>query len=300
MRLELISSFVSVADHLSFSTAAKELNVTPSTLSRQVRELESSLGIQLLARTTRRVALTELGQQFYGRCRTGLSEIDRAEQVVTKLGDVPQGLLRVSAPVTFGQAYIAPILAGYLEKYPKVDIELNLNDGHVDFFADRIDVAFEVGDFTNKQKGVEPIAPIERILVASPEYLNNYGMPETPSDLEYHLCLIHKIISPNSTWTFYKAGNKEVMKVDGKVYSNNFIPLREAAIGGKGVALLATITVIEDLKNRNLIQVLRNWQVAPANVFATYPPFDYIPPKSSTFVEYIRNNFLQLNIDESV
>ena len=111
--------------------------------------MEQSLGIQLLARTTRRVALTEAGQQFYGRCRTGLSEIDRAEQVVTKLGDIPQGLLRVSAPVTFGQAYIAPILAGYLEKFPKVDIELNLNDGFVDFFADRIDVAFRVGDYTN-------------------------------------------------------------------------------------------------------------------------------------------------------
>ncbi len=300
MRLELVSSFVSVADHLSFSTAAKELNVTPSTLSRQVRELEQSLGIQLLARTTRRVALTEAGQQFYGRCRTGLSEIDRAEQVVTKLGDVPQGLLRVSAPITFGQAYIAPVLAGYLEKYPKVDIELNLNDGFVDFFADRTDVAFRVGDFTNLKKGVEPIAPMERILVASPEYLNNYGMPETPADLEYHLCLIHNVVSPNNTWTFYKAGNKEVIKVDGKVYANNFIPLREAAIGGKGVALLATITVLEELKSRKLIQVLRNWQVAPANVFATYPPFDYIPPKSSTFVEYIRDNFLQLDIEETI
>jgi DNA-binding transcriptional LysR family regulator len=206
----------------------------------------------------------------------------------------------VAAPVTFGQAYIAPVLAGYLEEYPKVDISLTLKDGHIDFFADRVDVAFRVGDFTNLQKGVEPIAPIERILVASPEYLNNYGMPETPSDLEYHLCLIHSVISPNNTWTFYKAGNKEVIKVDGKVYSNNFIPLREASIGGKGIALLATITVIEELKSRRLIQVLRNWQVAPANVFATYPPFDYIPPKSSTFVQYIKENFLQLDTIESV
>ena len=293
MRLELISSFVAVADHLSFSTAAKELNVTASTLSRQIRVLESSLGIQLLARTTRRVALTEAGQQFYGRCRTGLSEIDRAEQVVTKLGDIPQGLLRVSSPVTFGQAYISPILAGYLEKYPKVDIELNLNDGFVDFYTDRVDVAFRVGDFTNMKKGIAPIAPIERMLVASPEYLNNYGMPETPSDLAYHLCLIHTTVSPNSTWSFYKAGNKEIIKVDGKVYANNFIPLREAALGGKGIALLASITVSEELKSRKLIQVLHNWDVEPANVFATFPPFDYTPPKVSTFVDFIREKFKQ-------
>jgi len=300
MRLELISSFVSVADHLSFSTAAKELNITPSTLSRQVRELEKSLGIQLLARTTRRVALTEAGQQFYGRCRTGLSEIDRAEQVVTKLGDIPQGLLRVSSPVTFGQAYISPVLAGYLEKFPKVDIELNLNDNFSDFFADRVDVAFQIGDFSNIKKGVVPIASIERILVASPEYLNNYGMPETPADLEYHLCLIHNTVSPNNTWTFYKAGNKETIKVDGKVYANNFIPLRESAIGGKGIAMLATITVTEELKSRNLIQVLRNWQLAPANVYASFPPYDYVPPKSETFVDYIRDNFLQIETANTI
>ena len=300
MRLELISSFVSVADHLSFSTAAKELNITPSTLSRQVRELERSLGIQLLARTTRRVALTEAGQQFYGRCRTGLSEIDRAEQIVTKLGDIPQGLLRVSSPVTFGQAYISPVLAGYLEKFPKVDIELNLDDNFSDFFTDRVDVAFQIGDFSNVKKGVVPIASIERILVASPEYLNNYGMPETPADLEYHLCLIHNTVSPNSTWTFYKAGNKETIKVDGKVYANNFIPLREASIGGKGIAMLATITVTEELKSRNLIQVLKNWQLAPANVYASYPPYDYVPPKSETFVNYIRDNFLQIESLNSI
>jgi DNA-binding transcriptional LysR family regulator len=156
MRLELISAFVTVADYLSFSTAAKELNVTPSTLSRQVRELESSLGIQLLARTTRRVALTEAGQQFYERCRSGLSEIDRAEQIVSKLGDVPQGLLRVSAPVTFGQAYISPVLAGYLEKFPKVDIELNLNDKFSDFFEERVDVAFQIGNFSNIKKTLCP------------------------------------------------------------------------------------------------------------------------------------------------
>ena len=273
MRLELISSFVSVADHLNFSTAAKELNVTPSTLSRQVRELEHSLGIQLLARTTRRVALTEAGQQFYGRCRTGLSEIDRAEQIVSKLGDVPQGLLRVSAPVTFGQAYIAPVLADYLEKYPKVDIELNLNDNFSDFFEDRFDVVFQVGNFSNTKKGVVPISSMERILVASPEYLNNYGMPETPNDLEYHLCLIHSTASPNSTWTFYKAGNKESIKVDGKVYANNFIPLREAAIGGKGIAMLATITVIEELKTRSLMQVLRKLAISTSKCIRNIPPF---------------------------
>lgn len=117
-------------------------------------------------------------------------------------------------------------MAGYLEKCPKVDIELNLNDGHVDFYADRVDVAYRIGDFTNLQKGVEPIASNERILVVSPEYLNNYDMPKTPSDLEYYLCLIYNTASPNNTWTFYKSGNKEVIKVDGKVYANNFIPLR--------------------------------------------------------------------------
>ena len=298
MRLELISSFVAVADHLSFSLAARELNVTASTLSRQIRDLESSLGIQLLARTTRRVALTEAGRQFYGHCRSGLAEINRAEHAVSKLGDIPQGLLRISSPVTFGQAYISPILASYLEKYPKVDIELNLNDGFVDLYADKFDIAFRFGEFTNLQKGTEPIASIERILVASPEYLNNYGMPETPADLAYHLCLIHNIVSPNNTWSFYKGGQKEVIKVDGKVYANNFIPLRDASLGGKGIALLATITVVEELKSRRLIQVLRNWQVEPAKVFATYPPFDHLPPKVSTFVGFIRNNFLQLNPSE--
>lgn len=295
MRLELISSFVSVADHLSFSVAARELNITASTLSRQIRDLESSMGIELLARTTRRVALTEAGRQFYGHCRSGLSEISRAEHAVSKLGDIPQGLLRISSPVTFGQAYISPILASYLEKYPKVDIELNLNDGFVDLFADKFDIAFRVGEFTNMQKGTEAIAPIERILVASPEYLNNYGMPETPADLVYHLCLIHNIVSPNNTWSFYKGEQKEVIKVDGKVHANNFIPLRDASLGGKGIALLATITVAEELKSRRLIQVLRNWQVEPAKVFATYPPFDHLPPKVSTFVDFMRNNFLQLN-----
>ena len=298
MRLELISSFVAVADHLSFSKAAKELNVTASTLSRQIQELESSVGIQLLARTTRRVALTEAGHQFYGRCRTGLSEIDRAEQAISKLGDVPQGLLRVSAPVTFGQAYLAPILSGYLEMYPRVDVELNLNDGHVDLFTDRVDVAFQIGEFTTMQKGIVPIAPIERILVASPEYLNNYGMPETPSDLEFHLCLIHNIVNPNNTWSFYKAGQKEVIKVDGKIYSNNFIPLRESAIRGKGIAVLPSITVVTELQTRKLIQVLRSWQVQPVKVYATFPPFDYIPPKASTFVDYIRDRLKQsLNND---
>ena len=290
-RINSIVAFLEVAERLNFVAAAAELNITPSTLSRKIKELEGSMETQLLYRTTRQVTLTEAGIKLYDHCKQAFVEIEKAELEIALLGKAPRGLLRVSAPMTFAQLHLSPLLPSFMKENPDISIELILSDEYVDFVKERIDVAIRIGELSDSSFVARKLASNNRVLVASPEYLEKHGIPKTPHDLVDHNCMIPSFISPDNSWQLVKGNTKKTIKVSGNLRTNNAVPLHETALGGIGIALLATFIVQQDLEEDRLIQLLPDWQVEPCNIYAIYSYSNFVAPKIKSFVEFFVKQF---------
>ena len=178
-----------------------------------------------------------------------------------------------------------------MRENPDISVELNLSDEYVDFVKDRIDVAVRIGELSDSSFVARKLASNNRVLVASPNYIEKYGVPNNPADLVEHNCIIPSFISPDNTWQFIKGSTKKAVKVSGNLRCNNGVPLYEAAKGGIGIALLATFIVKQDLEENNLVQLLPEWQVEPCNIYAIYSYSNFVAPKIKAFVEFFVKQF---------
>src|ERR1700730_2242384 len=188
-RLNLIASFVSVAEHLSFIAAANVIGTSPSTVSRKVSRLEDALGLRLFERTTRRVALTEAGRLYHAQCVQIFNHLADADAMIASLNSEPGGLLRVSFPVAFGRLQLSEIIGEFLDAYPKVKVEANYTDRFVDLIEESYDAVVRVGTLPDAPLIPRKIAENRGLVVASPAYLERYGVPYAPADLASHHCL---------------------------------------------------------------------------------------------------------------
>jgi DNA-binding transcriptional LysR family regulator len=287
-RLAELDIFARTVTSGSMSAAGRELGISPPVVSKRVKALEERLGVRLLQRTTRQVALTEAGQGFYERVVAILSSVDEAEAWVSRRAAAARGQLRISAPTTFGRMHIAPLLVDFMRAYPDVTVDLDLSDGFVDIVADGYDVAIRIADLQDTSLVAKRLAPNHRILCAAPVYTQKHGMPRSLAELQEHRLLLHNA----DHWRLEGPAGVETVKVDSVVKTNSSEVIREAVLAGIGIALRSTWDVGPEIRDGRLLIVLGQWR-APRRVavHAVYPSRRHLAHKVRVFIDFLADRY---------
>lgn len=287
--------FAKVVEAASFAAAARHFDMSPAMVSKHVQTLEARLGARLLNRTTRRVSPTEVGQDYYERCRRILADLEEAELAAGDLQSAPRGLLRITSPVSFGTHCLAPAIADYLKTYPEVTVDLSLDDHYLDLIEKRFDLAIRVGALADSSLIARKLGTLGLVVCASPAYLQDRGIPHSPQDLSAHNCLIFNFASADGTWHFFDDEDKEhVVRVSGRFMASNPDALRALALKGVGVVLAPDRLVEEDLATGRLIRLLPDYRTEEAALQAVYPHSQCLSAKTRTFIDFLATRFAAL------
>lgn len=279
--------FVAAVDAGGFSAAARLLDLTPSAVSKQISRLESRLGARLLNRSTRRISLTAAGREFYDRSRDILADIDEAERAVGQASAAPQGRLRVTASISFGQRQIVPLIPEFTGRFPDVRVEVIFSDRMIDIIEDGIDVAVRVSAPSDSALVARQLVPDRRVVCAAPDYAGDHGAPRTPEDLARHNALIYSTVY-SDTWRFDGPGGTRAVRVPSNFAANSGEAIRDMALAGHGVARLATFLVGPDIKAGRLVELLPDWRDPQENIIhAVFPSRRLIPPATRAFVDFL-------------
>lgn len=285
--------FTKVAKSDSFAAAAKELGLSRAMATKHVMQLENSLGIRLLNRTTRNLSLTEVGMVYLERCLQILDDIEETELAVTRLQTEPRGTLKVNATPFFGAYHLAPAIAAYNQIYPDVGVELVLQAGYVDLIEEGFDLAIHLDELHDSSLIARKLGSSQRVVCGSPEYFKKRGLPTQPDDLKKHNCLVNSSLPPRDQWQFSEpdGGKTTVVKVAGTLQANVADALRMAAISGLGLALLPTYMVGQDLRKGRLQAVLQDFIPVSLEIHAVYPHRKHLSAKVRTFVDFLHERF---------
>lgn len=291
-RLSAIESFVKVAELKSFSEAAVRLNTSKSVVSRHITALEAQLGLRLFHRTTRSLALTEAGRGYFDRVSQILIDLEEADQSVSHLQVVPRGRLKVSAPMSFGFLHLAAVLPDFLAAYPELDVDVMMSDRFVDLVEDGFDVAVRIGALSDSSLIARKLAPIRRVICASPHYLEAHGIPKIPQDLRDHHCLCNSNQPSGREWRFNMPEGKPLMvSVNGRMTMNNGDALRVAALNHLGLIDLPTFIVGRDLQAGTLVSVLEAYVPQSLALHAVYSHARHLSPKVRVFIDFLASRF---------
>ena len=291
-KLKAFETFASVATRGSLSAAARAEGVAPAVVSRRLDALEEHLGVKLLVRTTRRIALTHEGTAFLDDCQRILAEVAGAEASVSAGGVQASGHLRVTAPAGFGRRHVAPLVPEFHALHPRLRISLNLSDRVVDLAAEGYDCAVRVGDLPDSSLISIRLADNQRLCVAAPAYLARWGTPKTPDDLVEHNCLWITSLPALRRWPFDTDDGIRVVPIDGNVVANNAETVLQLAIAGVGITRLTDIIVGGAIRRGELVPILTDWHhVEPVPLFATYPSGRHLSPKIRAMVDFLVAEF---------
>lgn len=286
-KLSELRCFLQVAATGSFTGAAAALGITPSGASKQVKSLEARLGARLFNRTTRHVALTEVGRAFRERIQPVLSEVEEAELSVSQLSDEPRGLLRVSAPMDFGRVHLAGVIASFAGEYDGLEIEVEFADRFVDVVEEGFDVVVRIGALADSSLVARYLGPCRRALCAAPSYLAAHGEPREIADLSQHTRVAYSYEGERS-WTLIGPKGPTRVTVPVRHRSNNGELTRNLIMAGQGLALLPTFLVGDDLRAGRLKALLRNHVSSDLPIHAVYPHRKYLSAKVRHFVDHLR------------
>ena len=289
--LDGMRTFVAVVLEGSFSRAAERLNMSPQLVSKYVAQLESRLGARLLNRSTRRLSITEVGQAYYERCRDVLADIDEMENAVGDATVAAKGTLRINAPMSFGTMHLSSAIVDYQRGQPGVSVELTLDDRVVDIVSEGYDIAIRIGRLRESSLIARQLAPVRLVVCASPDYLDERGVPDAPEDLQDHECLRYTLSSHPDRWQFREGDETHDIHVTGRFFANNGDAIRLAALAGRGLALQPTFIVGDDVRAGRLQRVLQDYEVEPMGVYAVYAHRKYLSGKVRTFVDYLGGCF---------
>lgn len=289
-RLRCMQAFVTVADLGSFTRAAEQLDVSAVMVGKYVQQLETHLGTALLQRNTRRQRLTEAGAAYLAGCRQVLEQVQDAEARVAGLQVQPRGLLRISAPSTWGSCVLAPALASLLEAQPLVNIELHLSNRTVDLIEDGFDAAIRVGPLPSREVVARPLPPYAMSLCASPDYLRRKGTPHAPADLAQHECLSHLSWRGGHGWRLAN-GDAVDWEPRARLSSNDGQALRQAALAGAGLVLQPTALLGDDIAAGRLVSVLDDHLPAARPMHLIYLPDRRPRPRLQCFVAFLMERF---------
>jgi DNA-binding transcriptional LysR family regulator len=283
MQWEGISEFVNVAETESFTQASKKMAISTAQVSRQVSALEKRLDVKLFYRTTRKVSLTEEGRIFYQHCRSVLDGLDEAERAITNLQTKPHGKIKLTAPVTYGEQHIMPLVNDFLKIYDDVEVFANLSNQKVDLIEEGYDLAIRLGKLADSTMMAKKLGTRINFVCASPEYLGKYGTPHSLSELSKHNCLLGTL----DYWHFRDAEKEKNIRVSGRLRYNNGYSLVDAALKGLGVVQLPDYYVQDYLKSGKLITLLDNYKEPDEGIWAVYPHNRQLSPKIRLLVDYL-------------
>jgi len=279
--------FAKVAETKSFTGAAEALGLPKSTVSRKLAQLEERLGVRLVQRTTRKLALTDIGEAYYARCASIVADVASAEQLVTDMQATPRGRLRISATVDFATRYLGDIVSVFLAEHPEINVEIDATDRVVDLIEDGFDVAIRFGSLPESSLVARRLCGVALVLCASPAYVRERGTPKHIEELDEHDHVLFTPVSRNQTWTVVNGDATYEFGRPARLASNNFSAVRHAAVAGAGIALLTDFMVADDLASGTLVRVLPDWRTRTTDVHAVYPARQNLPPRLALFIDHM-------------
>ncbi|WP_201502746.1 LysR family transcriptional regulator [Psychrobacter cibarius] len=297
MRWDGISEFVYVADYESFTRAAKELGISTAQVSRQISALEKRLNLKLLYRTTRKVSLTEEGRVFYQHCRGVLDGLDAAEQAVSNLQSKPQGRIKLTAPVTYGEQQLLPLVNDFMVQYRDIEVTAFLSNQKIDLIDGGYDLAIRIGKLSDSTMMAKKLSRRTNFVCAAPAYLEKYGIPHSLSDLSQHNCLL----GTRDYWHFIEDGKIDAKKnadkeknlrVSGSIQYNSGHSLVDAALKGLGIVQLPDYYVQKYLASGELVSLLNNYREPEESIWAIYPHNRHLSPKIRLLVDYLAEHLV--------
>ncbi|MDO6694772.1 LysR family transcriptional regulator [Aliiglaciecola sp. 3_MG-2023] len=283
MQWEGIIEFVYVAENESFTQASKKMAISTAQVSRQITALEKRLNTKLFYRTTRKVSLTEEGRVFYQHCRSVLDGLDAAERAITNLQSKPQGKVKLTAPVTFGEQQILPLVNNFALQYSDIEVNALLTNQNLDLVEGGYDLAIRLGRLTDSTMMAKKLGKRTNYVCASSAYIDKHGIPHSLSELSTHVCLLGTL----DYWHFRESGKEKNIRVNGKLRYNSGFGLVDAALKGLGIVQLPDYYVQEHLQSGSLISLLDNYRAPDEGIWAIYPQNRHLSPKIRLLVDYL-------------
>ncbi|MBS0315727.1 MAG: LysR family transcriptional regulator [Proteobacteria bacterium] len=291
-RIQAVRLFIRVVDLGSFSKAAADMGIGQPSATKLVAQLEKRLGARLLHRSTHGVTPTEIGALYYEKCRLIAHHVDEAESVATLMQSQVQGGLRISTSVAFGRRVLAPMVMRFMQRNPRLQIELNFEDRYVSLVEQGIDVAIRMGRLADSTLGARYLGINPWVLVASGEYLRRHGTPRVPADLGSHQALIYSTVQGDARWHFTGPDGKALaVAVRGPLRSNSLSTLLTAAGAGMGVAALPCYVADEAIEAGEVLPLLTEWALPSQEIHAVFPSPQLVPAKVSGFVAWLQGQF---------
>ena len=288
-RFDDLEVFAKIVAMGSMSSAAREMGLSPAVISKRLQRLEGRLGTRLLNRTTRQISLTEAGEGFYERVIAIMAGVEEAESYVARRSSHARGLLKISAPTSFGRMHVAPNLVKFMRANPELRVNLDLSDSYVDIVSGGFDLAIRIGELPDSTLVARKLAPVRRILCATPRYLEENGIPTNLEALDQHA-----LIAPQFQGPWKLEGNEGFVsyKPNSTLQTNSSEVVRETVIAGLGIALRSTWDISEELKQGKLVRVLAQFSSTKGlGIYAVYPSRSYLPAKVRLFIDYLAELF---------
>jgi DNA-binding transcriptional LysR family regulator len=287
-RIGEMEVFVRTVERGSFAAAAKALRLTPSAVSRSIARIEARLGVRLLQRTTRSLALTVEGEALHARASKLLSDVDELERSFTVAGAEPRGRLRVNSNVPFGMHKIIPLLPAFIARYPKMSIDLSLSDTVIDLLEERADVAIRVGPLRDSNLHARSLGRSTLAVIAAPQYLQRHGRPRRPADLAQHQCIIFNFRRSSDSWPFKVDGVVRPHAVAGTLLGSSGEAVRLMALAGAGITRVGRFHVEDDIRHGRLVPLLERYNPGDTEeINALYVSHQHLSLRVRAFVDFL-------------
>jgi DNA-binding transcriptional LysR family regulator len=286
-RYQEMSSFVAVVDTTSFVAAARATGLSKAAISRHVSDLEKRLGVRLLQRTTRRLSLTVEGEQFLVRCRDALSIVAEAESELNSHSVEPSGLVRITAPMSFGVLHLAHLWGRFMERYPKVSLDVALNDRVVDMVEEGYDLAVRIGPPRESNLIGRKLSSRRSLVCASPDYLARHPAPQHPHELAAHPIMAYSYWPSRDEWPFEGPDGPVVARVSPRLRSNNGDTCRIAVLHHQGITMQPDFIVGPDIKSGALVHLMPQYRLPEIGIYVVYPTRKYLPLKVRRLVDFL-------------
>lgn len=287
MDLNDIVVFAKVAETRSFTAAAEQLGLPKSTVSRKLAQLEERLGVRLVQRTTRKLALTDIGEAYYERASRIVSDLAAAEQVVMDMQATPRGRLRVTAPIDLSALYLGRIIAEFNVANPEVYVELDGTDRVVDLIEEGFDLGIRFGPLPESTLIAKKLGAVQSVLCAAPEYLAKRKAPATIEEIEDHDKVLFTPSARTQSWTLTNGDQTYELARPAKFSSNNIMAVHDAVLAGLGLSVITEFVIACDLHEGRLVRILPEWTGLPVEINAVYPARQNLPPRLSLFLEHL-------------
>lgn len=289
MNVDHLRLFVRVASTHNISSAGQELNLSPAVASSHIGKLESTLGVRLIHRTTRKVSLTEEGEAFLPHAEEVLASVDAAKASVGVGSSSPTGTLRVTAPASFGRMHLIPALKEFMIRYPDLSVDCRFSDSIVDMVEGGFDIAIRVAALKDSRMIARKLAPDNRIICASPDYIEKFGSPTTPHEINQHQVIN---LAGIDTWSFEDNNEVVTIKTKSKLKADNGETVRDACVNGMGLTISSTWCCFEHIKRGELVPILEDYPVhSDSAIWAVYPSSRLLAPKVRVFIDYFADYF---------